>query len=683
MRTIRVLGFFAAIVVLASIAAGAFYNDPGTNSVASWIGYAIILLSASSILFFRKRTSQISLLHVSWVAIAVTAGVQLNGGYYGSAVIIYPLLLTWIAIPSVNGSSAITGFIVGVLEVVSLILRSGSGFEIFAADPVPLIKIPVILSGFGALVEWLLEKEFSVPGSGSTEQQSSPAEQFNQSTISTSGGSEISRNFLPLLHRLSESLTSCLLVRREDSSFELSDFIGGQNRLTGKKETVSRDDTFLFPAISSGEIIRIPVQAGKEKLIPWYSDPPPIKSILVCPVRSGSDNKEVYVFESVMENAFGNIAVERICEVIASIEATAKLIEKESGIHNDTGTVFCYLLRNIAHISDIDQALHIVVSALHESLFSGATVTVVFLSGDGVHLKVYETMGKLGERRKGKSFRKDTGIVGWVIDHGMSIHRNRMRSGDLALRTFSEEDDPQRRTGCLIVCPLKIKNRTVGAVTLERENNDGFSSSDETLLSGTASLLGLTLEHVSVQDRRDPVKNRDCLTGLPDISGFFKSLKDAVKDIRRYGKSVSILIADIDGFKELNRKFSYRTADEILVQVSKRLYSLLGNSDGIARHGSDSFAICLKGADLAEAEAMAERIIMNISQQTFTICENTNLNLTVCVGGYTTHTEGRGVELLMEEAENSLELARNSGVGRCRIREYSHISPRKISREKQ
>ena len=118
------------------------------------------------------------------------------------------------------------------------------------------------------------------------------------------------------------------------------------------------------------------------------------------------------------------------------------------------------------------------------------------------------------------------------------------------------------------------------------------------------------------------ISKYDPITGLPNRHSMEEAIREAV-DLAKKGKKrgalSALLIADLDGFREINAKLGHTSGDELLIAIGKKLKNALRGGDTLYRYGSDEFAILFRGISMAEAGLAAERIQRTINQHEFTM----------------------------------------------------------------
>jgi diguanylate cyclase (GGDEF)-like protein/PAS domain S-box-containing protein len=129
---------------------------------------------------------------------------------------------------------------------------------------------------------------------------------------------------------------------------------------------------------------------------------------------------------------------------------------------------------------------------------------------------------------------------------------------------------------------------------------------------GTAS--DITAEH-KAREAVNFLAYNDGLTGLANRSHFSKRLNECVARLERYGTPFSVLYLDLDKFKAVNDSRGHQAGDKLLVEIGRRLRSILRETDIVARLGGDEFSIILPDAsDTAGLSTMAGRLIAEIEK---------------------------------------------------------------------
>jgi diguanylate cyclase (GGDEF)-like protein len=121
----------------------------------------------------------------------------------------------------------------------------------------------------------------------------------------------------------------------------------------------------------------------------------------------------------------------------------------------------------------------------------------------------------------------------------------------------------------------------------------------------------------------------DTLTGLPNRKKFSEDMDRMLADPSVSG--FALLLLDLDRFKSINDALGHGVGDELLKQLAGRLLAVLAGRPGfVARMGGDEFAVCIEGADIGDAEHLAELILGNL-ESPFAL-ENMRIEMACSVG---------------------------------------------------
>lgn len=217
-------------------------------------------------------------------------------------------------------------------------------------------------------------------------------------------------------------------------------------------------------------------------------------------------------------------------------------------------------------------------------------------------------------------------------------------------------------------------------INREIENNATAEADQQVLLSAVAQILAvnnrLTFDlnnaRAELQAQRKQLDTlvsetrTDPLTGLANRRSLDEDLNRRLDQWRRNQTPLSLLMLDVDRFKQLNDQYGHPAGDRVLQEVARVLNADLREMDLTARYGGEEFAVLLPDTKLIDAGQVAERLRMAIASTT---CEYQNRALKVTVSlGLTSAVEGDSQQSLIQRADSALYAAKHAG----RNCTYSH-----------
>ncbi|HEY9287595.1 MAG TPA: GGDEF domain-containing protein [Candidatus Dormibacteraeota bacterium] len=153
----------------------------------------------------------------------------------------------------------------------------------------------------------------------------------------------------------------------------------------------------------------------------------------------------------------------------------------------------------------------------------------------------------------------------------------------------------------------------------------------------------------------------DALTGLPNRSLFYDRLDQALAGYRREQVGFSVMLLDLNRFKEINDTLGHQTGDLVLRHLSSQLRPLLREVDTLARWGGDEFGIILPTADLRQALRVAARLQQALA--TPLIAQGFRLRPESSIGIATCPEHGIEGEALLQHADVALYIAKRAHGG--------------------
>ncbi|MBA4711803.1 MULTISPECIES: bifunctional diguanylate cyclase/phosphodiesterase [Citrobacter] len=156
----------------------------------------------------------------------------------------------------------------------------------------------------------------------------------------------------------------------------------------------------------------------------------------------------------------------------------------------------------------------------------------------------------------------------------------------------------------------------------------------------------------------------DSLTEMNNRQLFWGDLNKIIEMAEKNNDSVTVMLFDLDRFKEVNDTYGHDAGDMLLRQISHRLISMSQGSDTLYRLGGDEFAFLSSGLTESRAVSRAQKICDFINQP-YTIY-NAIINITTCVGIVISETERRS-DYLYKFADLALYEAKNEGSGKIKV----------------
>jgi len=152
---------------------------------------------------------------------------------------------------------------------------------------------------------------------------------------------------------------------------------------------------------------------------------------------------------------------------------------------------------------------------------------------------------------------------------------------------------------------------------------------------------------------------RDPLTGAGNRVSMDHTLNRELRLAQRHNLPLSILMIDIDKFKNINDTFGHQTGDEILRHVASTIKNAVRETDMVFRYGGEEFVVLLSDTDIIGSKVIAERIRQHV-EDSITEHNDTQVKATVSIG-CATRQSNDNVSSLFERADKALYCAKHNG----------------------
>ncbi|MBL8315356.1 MAG: EAL domain-containing protein [Rubrivivax sp.] len=172
-------------------------------------------------------------------------------------------------------------------------------------------------------------------------------------------------------------------------------------------------------------------------------------------------------------------------------------------------------------------------------------------------------------------------------------------------------------------------------------------------------------ERVAAQERIDTLTLHDSLTGLANRRHLSERVSAAAESVRQGGPGFALLVVDLDRFRHINDSLGQDVGDRVLMDVAQRIQGCLRQDDLLARLSGDQFALLVRPADAAAAEATARRVLNVVAQPSN--LDGAQFTLTCSIGVALSPSHGWIVDDLVRHAEAAMRKVKEGGRASFRL----------------
>ncbi len=191
---------------------------------------------------------------------------------------------------------------------------------------------------------------------------------------------------------------------------------------------------------------------------------------------------------------------------------------------------------------------------------------------------------------------------------------------------------PLHWNGSIISVPLKFNKVIVGVMNLSRSIVGRFTRAELRLIGLLADQAAVAISNASLHKQVSEQANTDSVTGLPNRRALDERLQEDIRHARRMGTKFSVVMMDLDGFKNVNDTYGHVIGDEILYSLFNYLAENIRPTDFLARYGGDELTLITRDADQSVAELVTQKIIDLVKTYTPPIAENKHIKLGITAG---------------------------------------------------
>lgn len=212
--------------------------------------------------------------------------------------------------------------------------------------------------------------------------------------------------------------------------------------------------------------------------------------------------------------------------------------------------------------------------------------------------------------------------------------------------------------------PLREADGRISGAIIVNQDITARHTADEELRHAKRALEQINRELQQTVAREHEAARTDELTGLHNRRHFFDLGTQQFDIARRYGKSLTIAMFDLDHFKAVNDSYGHQLGDRALQHVARLAGAHLRAADVLARYGGEEFVLLMPETDATPAMALAERIRTAVQTQPMP-SERGPIALSVSLGIARLQADDDNIETLIQRADRALYAAKAAGRNCC------------------
>jgi diguanylate cyclase (GGDEF)-like protein len=305
---------------------------------------------------------------------------------------------------------------------------------------------------------------------------------------------------------------------------------------------------------------------------------------------------------------------------------------------------------------NLDELIQISIDMFLETIWANRGI-LMLISEDRSELVVKACKGV--EEDELKRLEKDPAEA-WAMTTLQKEKRAILAQEMTKASSFQSYSAVNRDLPFAVYVPLLKEDEVYGVIKVGAKiNSEPFTESDLEFLSTLSSQAVIAFENARLYS----LAITDSITKLYVHRYFQLRLEEEVSRSRRYNSTLSLLMCDIDHFKEINDQYGHQQGDTILREISQILRRNIRSTDIAARYGGEEFVIILPETTQSDARIVAERIRRDVSKHEFPAMApgQPPLGCTISIGvaGFPLNADNK--DDLISKADSSMYLAKQLG----------------------
>ncbi|MDR3577437.1 MAG: sensor domain-containing diguanylate cyclase [Anaerolineaceae bacterium] len=268
----------------------------------------------------------------------------------------------------------------------------------------------------------------------------------------------------------------------------------------------------------------------------------------------------------------------------------------------------------------------------------------------------------------GKGYPISANLTGLIYPAEDALFQEMYQSGRPVVLADAEKDARWQAWGGItnvhgwVGAPLAARGEIIGCLVIDSCLLGVYDDSAAALVKAFANQAAIAIDNARLFSQVERLAITDTLTGLYNRRYFFEFATQEFERSRRYGRSLSVMMLDIDHFKKVNDTYGHLVGDRLLTELAEKCKETLREAEVMARYGGEEFVILLPETTLNLAFQAAERLWQAIASLQVDV-EGQPVSISVSLGVAELESSCATLEALLERADQALYQAKAAGRG--------------------
>lgn len=385
----------------------------------------------------------------------------------------------------------------------------------------------------------------------------------------------------------------------------------------------------------------------------YFSSGAHFGSAICTPILKQGVLYGVLYIESLESNTFDELDIKALETLARQISGALQ----RATLYKDTQ-------ENLRILSIIQNISKTITSSLEKEMIARQVISELQKAFGYTHLSIYmleedylNILAEIGYPDKEMVYEK--------MHISQGVHGRAIRTKTVQYIEDTRKDDVYLTADTTItseICaPLLKEDNVIGTINIESDHTRKLTPTDVNIITTVASTLAIAIDNARLHEEIKKLATTDAVTGLSNRHVFEQMLSAEVERAQRLVQDVSLIVFDIDNFKEFNDTYGHPAGDARLREVANLIKNNLRKYDVAARYGGDEFAIILSNTNEEHALAFANRLHESAQQGA---TQNENAGYTLSMGIATLPQDATTHNELLIAADNAALRSKHLGKNR-------------------